>query len=259
MAERATARMRRCSAVRMTHGSNADDRTPSCRNLPDAVLEDLERLGTRCQFAEGDVLIREGDHAQDLVVLREGLVKVSGRLNGGDQARLMDIRIARDVLGELSTMTLKPRSATVVACGDVTAAVIPWSELQPFLIEYPEAALALYRLSCERLRRSDRWRLEFGGYPVKVRLARVLVELAESYGEWGPRSVRIDVNLTQSEFAALTGCGTRAVQQAFAHLRDAGVISTGSWRIFVCKPDQLREEAQLPSRRLPGVMSRNPH
>ncbi|MFC4328863.1 Crp/Fnr family transcriptional regulator [Streptomyces andamanensis] len=243
----------------MTHGSNADDRTPPCRSLPETVLENLERLGTRCHFAAGDVLIREGDHAQDLVVLRTGRVKVTSRLNGGDQARLMDIRIARDVLGELSTMTLKPRSATVVACGDVTAVVIPWSELQPFLIEYPEAALALYRLSCERLRRSDRRRLEFGGHPVKVRLARVLVELAESHGERGPKSVRIDVNLTQSEFAALTGCGTRAVQKAFAHLRAAGVISTGSWRIYVCKPDQLRKEARLPPRPSPGAMSSKPH
>ncbi|MGI5255871.1 helix-turn-helix domain-containing protein [Streptomyces angustmyceticus] len=64
------------------------------------------------------------------------------------------------------------------------------------------------------LRRSDRLRWELGGYPVPVRLARVLVELAATYGKPERNSLRIDVNLSQSELAALTGAGTRSVQAA---------------------------------------------
>ncbi|MGX7763399.1 cyclic nucleotide-binding domain-containing protein [Streptomyces angustmyceticus] len=90
------------------------------------------RLGTRCRYVAGDVLIHEGDHAQELLVLHEGLVKVTARLDR-DRVWLMDIRVAGDLVGEVAAMGCGPRSATVTACGDVIATVVPRDELEPFL------------------------------------------------------------------------------------------------------------------------------
>ncbi|MFI9024898.1 Crp/Fnr family transcriptional regulator [Streptomyces sp. NPDC053560] len=192
----------------------------------------------------GDALISEGDRAQELVVLHQGLVKVTAQLDGG-RVLLMDMRIAGDVVGELAAMDLGPRSATVTACGEVVATVVPQHELRPFLLAHPEVSLALNRVLCGRLRRSDRWRLEFGGYPVLVRLARVLVELAVTYGRQERKSVRIDVNLSQSEFAALTGSTTNTVHKALAQLRKDGLVITGIRRTYVRDLARLRMVARL--------------
>ncbi|MBL1085911.1 Crp/Fnr family transcriptional regulator [Streptomyces actinomycinicus] len=228
----------------MTHGSNPDDRARFLDMLPDGARAAFTLLGVRRRYAVGDVLINEGDHAQELVVLHEGLVKVTARLDG-DRESLMDIKIAGDVVGELAAMDLGPRSATVTACGDVVATVVPGHELVPFLLANPETSLALNRLLCGRLRRSDRWRLEFGGYPVPVRLARVLVELAVSYGRPDRNTVRIDVNLSQSEFAALTGSTTHTVHKALAQLRKDGLITTGIRQTHVRDLARLRKAARL--------------
>ncbi|OKK18072.1 hypothetical protein AMK09_19600 [Streptomyces sp. CB02488] len=215
------------------------------------------RLGARRTFAMGDVLISEGDYAQELMVLHRGVVKVMGRLEG-DQAALMDIKIEGDVVGEIAAMDFGPRSATVTACGDVVAAVVPSHELLPFLRSNHEAELAFNKVIGCRLRRSDRWRLDFGRYPVPVRLARVLVELALSHGKQGRNAVRIDVNLSQSEFAALVGSRTNTVQKILAQLRADGLISTGERQTFVHDLAKLRQVARLsaPSR---GGTSRIPH
>lgn len=243
-AETFAAGVAECCAVRMMHGSNPIGRAAFLDTLSPEARAAFTRLGTRRRYAVGDILIHEGDHAQELVVLHEGLVKVTARLDR-DRASLMDIRIAGDVVGEVAAMGAGPRSATVTACGDVVATVVPRNELEAFLLARPETSLSLIRFVCGRLRRSDRLRLELGGYPVPVRLARVLVELAAMYGQPERNSLRIDVNLTQPEFAALTGARTRSVHQALARLRDKNIISTDSRKTYVRDLVSLRKAARL--------------
>ncbi|MFK4107740.1 Crp/Fnr family transcriptional regulator [Streptomyces sp. NPDC002176] len=209
------------------------------------------RLGTRLRYAVGDVLIHEGDQTQELVVLHEGLVKVTARLDR-DRVLLRDIRIAGDIVGEVAAMGIGPRSATVTSCGDVSATVVPRNELEPFFLAHPEASLALNRMLCDRLRRANRLRLELGAYPVAVRLARVLVELAESHGHprrtlRGPdrNRVRIGVSLSQSEFAALTATTTHTVHKALARLGKERIITTGCRQTFIENMARLRDAALL--------------
>ncbi|MFB7976879.1 Crp/Fnr family transcriptional regulator [Streptomyces vinaceus] len=249
--ESSAAAVTECCAVQMMHGSNLRGRQAFLNTLSPEARAAFTRLGTRHCYAVGDVLIHEGDHGHELVVLHEGLVKVTARLDR-DRVSLMDIRVAGDVVGEMSAMGVGPRSATVTSCGGVSATVVPHNELEPFLLAHPEALLAVNRMLCGRLRRADRRRLELGGYPVPVRLARVLVELAESYGEptttfrepdWN--KIRIDVNLSQSEFAALTASTMHTVHKALAQLRKDEIITTGCRRTFIRDMARLREAAQL--------------
>ncbi|MFI1209807.1 Crp/Fnr family transcriptional regulator [Streptomyces sp. NPDC020802] len=248
----------------MMHSSHPNGRAAFLDMLSPEARSAFTRLGTQRRYAVGDVLIHEGDHTQELVVLHEGLVKVTARLDR-DWVLLRDIRIAGDVVGEVAAMGVGPRSATVTSCGDVSATVVPRDELEPFFLAHPEASLALQRMLCGRLRRAERLRLELGVYPVPVRLARVLVELAESYGRpaetfRGPNwnKMCIDVDLSQSEFAALTASTTDTVHKALAHLRNRRIITTGSRKTSVEDMARLRKAARLsvPS---PGSRASKPH
>ncbi|MCJ1676138.1 Crp/Fnr family transcriptional regulator [Streptomyces sp. APSN-46.1] len=235
----------------MMHGSNPNGRATFLDTMSPEARAAFARLGTPRRYAVGDVLIHEGDHAQELVVLHKGLVKVTARLDR-DRVSLVDIRIDGDIVGEMAAMGVGPRSATVTSCGDVLATVVPRNELEPFLLAHAEVSLALNRLLCGRLRRADRLRLELGGYPVPVRLARVLVELAESYGrprrtfrglDWN--RVHIDVNLSQPEFAALTASTTNTVHKALAQLGKDEIITTGLRQTSILDMARLREAALL--------------
>ncbi|MEX3104025.1 MULTISPECIES: Crp/Fnr family transcriptional regulator [unclassified Streptomyces] len=234
----------------MTYGSNPNSRTGFLDTLSPEARAAFTRLGTRRRYAAGDVLMHEGDREHELVVLHEGLVKVSVRLD--DRAQLVDIKAAGDVVGEVAALDGGPRSATVTCGGDVVGTVIPQHELKAFLLAHPETSLPLTRVLCGRLRRSDRLRVELGGFSLQVRLARVLVELAESYGRpadtlRGPNwnKVRIEVALSQSEFAALTASTTDSVHKALARLRQRKIITTGSRQTSVEDMARLRKAARL--------------
>ncbi|GAB2572219.1 Crp/Fnr family transcriptional regulator [Streptomyces capparidis] len=212
--------------------------------LREPARTELLGLGTRCRYRAGETLIREGDRSNHVILLRTGIVKVTARLENGHEA-LLAIRVGGDVVGEMAAMDDAPRSATVTACGETVASIVRESDLRLFLGKRPEAWHALAGIVTQRLRWANRRRTEFGGYPVKVRLARVLAELAASHGHRVRRGVVIGVNLTQPELAALTASADITIHKALAELRKEGLITTGYRRTTVLDLDRLREIARL--------------
>ncbi|MFF9864251.1 Crp/Fnr family transcriptional regulator [Streptomyces sp. NPDC013953] len=212
--------------------------------MSEAARTELLRLGTRCRYVPQEILIREGDRSHHVVLLRSGFVKVTARLDNGHEA-LLAIRVGGDVVGEMAAMDDAPRSATVTACGEVAASIVRESDLRLFLNTHPEAAVAIAGIVAQRLRWANRRRAEFGGYPVKVRLARVLAELAATYGQRVPRGLVICVALTQPELAALTGSAEVTIHKALAELRKDNLITTGYRRTTVLDLARLREVARL--------------
>ncbi|MFF7181198.1 cyclic nucleotide-binding domain-containing protein [Streptomyces sp. NPDC008121] len=212
--------------------------------LPEAVRADLLNIGTRCRYVPEEILMHEGERSRHVVLLRSGFVKVTARLANGHEA-LLAIRVGGDIVGEMAAMDDAPRSATVTACGDIAASIVRESDLRLFLDTRPQAALAIAGIVTQRLRWANRRRVEFGGFPVKVRLARVLAELAASYGHRVPRGLVIGVDLTQPELAALTGSAEVTIHKALAELRRDDLITTGYRRTTVLDLDRLRRVARM--------------
>lgn len=181
-----------------------------------------------------------------MVLLRSGITKVTAALENGHES-LLAIRVGGDVVGELAAMDDAPRSATVTACGPIAAGVVHRSELRQFLRDHPEAAMLVAGIVAQKLRWANRRRIEFGGYPVKVRLARVLAELAGEHGIPEPRGVVIGVTLTQPELAALAGSAEVTIHKALRELREDRLLTTGYRRTTVLDLARLRTLAHLPA------------
>ena len=113
------------------------------------------------------------------------------------------------------------------------ARVIAQSVFREFLSSDPAAALAISQSVTAKVRWATRRRVEFGGCEVKVRLARVLVELADSYGQVTPSGIQIGVAITQPELAALVGAAEPTVHRALAELRRRRVVVTGYRRTTI--------------------------
>lgn len=213
--------------------------------LSPSAADDLMRLGTGCRFASRTVLLREGDLSTHVYLLMGGIVKVTATTPEGGFA-LLAIRAAGDLIGELAGLDGQPRSATVTAAGDVVARVISQPVFNGYLNRHADAAVAVSRTVAAKLRWATRRRIDFSGSEVRVRLARVLVELATTYGERTSVGVRIGVPLTQPELAALVGAAEPTVHQALAALRKDKVVDTGYRSTTVLDPSALRAIAHVP-------------
>lgn len=199
-------------------------------------------LGRRRAYANGEILLWEQEESDHVVLLLQGLVKITASLENGRTA-LLGIKISGDVVGEMAALSGSPRCATVTACGPVTVRVITRDDFCRFLRESQEAHFALTRVVMHRLRWADQRRVDFNGYPTLIRLARVLDELAGSYGHRDGDGIVFAVGLTQKELGALVGAEEDTTRKELRKLKDGGVIRVGYRSITVLDPARLTELA----------------
>lgn len=201
--------------------------------------EHLLGLGVRRTAEPGETILKEGDSGTHVVLLRHALAKVTAALADGRQA-LIDIRASGDLVGEMSALNHTPRSATVTICRPSVISIIHSRELRTFLQSHPDAAMEIAGIVADRLRFANQRRVDFTAYPVKIRLARVLVEIATSYGRLTPTGVDLGLQLTNEELATLCGAAEVTLQRALRQLREAGIIATSYRKVMVLDLPRLR-------------------
>jgi CRP-like cAMP-binding protein len=193
----------------------------------------LREEGRRRKFRTGATLFHEGDHSDWIGLIVNGRVKIS--CYGADgRERLVAVVGPGELLGELSAIDGEPRSATATALEPLEAAVLTAEEFVGFLEGHPQATLGILRAVIGRLRDSDKRRVELGALDTVGRVGRLIVELADRYGEEGDDgALRIRLPLSQEELAGWAGASREAVVKALRKLRARGWIETGRREITV--------------------------
>ena len=193
----------------------------------------LREEGRRRKFRTGATLFHEGDTSDWIGLIVKGRVKIS--CFGADgRERLVAVVGPGELLGELSAIDGEPRSATATALEPLEAAVLTATEFVAFLEAHPQATLGILRSVIGRLRDSDKRRVELGALDTVGRVGRLIVELADRYGEPTEDGiVRIRLPLSQEELAGWAGASREAVVKALRKLRARGWIETGRREIKV--------------------------
>ena len=210
--------------------------------LTRAELDALEARARPRRFAKGSTLISEGEIPRRVVILMSGRVKVSHFAADGREV-VLTARGPGELIGEISVVDGRPCSATVTAFEPVEALVVEAAAFTRYLDEHPRVTRLLLSATVQKLRDSDRKRVEFGIHDTEGRVARRLVELAEEYGQQAEGGVSITLPLTQQELAGWTSASREAVSKALGSLRACGWVSTDRRRVTVHDIEALRRRA----------------
>ncbi|MEU8819076.1 Crp/Fnr family transcriptional regulator [Actinoplanes sp. NPDC048796] len=212
--------------------------------LDESARQRFLELGVPRTAAASQVILHEGAQESHVILLDDGLTKVTAAMTDGRHA-LLDVRVSGDIVGEMSALNGTPRSATVTTCRVSTIRIIRRNDFRAFLRAYPEAAMEIAGIVANRLRVANRRRVDFASYPVKVRLSRVLWEIATAYGYRSRDGIVVDVHLTQSELATMCGAAEITLQKALRELRTVGIVDTGYRQVIVRDEAALRLCADL--------------
>ena len=199
----------------------------------------LQERASRRRHTRGAVLFHEHDDSDSIVVVLSGRVKVSTVTEDGREV-VLAFRGPGDLVGELSAIDRRPRSATVSAVEPVEALTLAASEFRAFLHAHPRVALLLLEVLSRRLRDADRKRVEFAAHDTVGRVSARLVELAEAHGRPAGAGVEITLPLSQEELAGWTGASREAVGKALQLMRGLGWVATQRRRITVLDLEALR-------------------
>jgi CRP-like cAMP-binding protein len=111
----------------------AEDVLVGCTLFAGLSREQMGRVAaliTSRLLESGDVLVREGEMANDLFVIQQGAVEVTKRVAAGEREQRITMLHAGATLGETTLVDRTPRSVTVRAVGPTVVGVLSMEALQ---------------------------------------------------------------------------------------------------------------------------------
>ena len=213
---------------------------PLFASLSEEALRAVEAVCRRRVFKRGETLFYEEDPGNALYIVQTGQVKIV-RLAPDGEERILHLEGPGECLGELSLIDGAPRSAKAVALDRVEALVLYREEFLALLDQHPAVARAVMSGLAGMVRRLSEQVQDLTALDVPGRIAKKLLELAESHGQSTPEGVQIALKLSQQELAAMIGATRVAVNQALSWFRSQGILSTDRQGITLLKPEKLRQ------------------
>jgi CRP/FNR family transcriptional regulator, global nitrogen regulator len=208
-------------------------------------LDDFEKAGLRVverRFEPKDTIFTPGDPDDQLYFLLSGAVrlyKIYGDYKEATTALLKD----SGVFGKLNLVEGRWQDVFAEAVTEARVASIQKAALERVIKSDPEFALRLFSSLSERLRQSDEVIESLLHREVSTRLATLLVNLGERFGE----DDLIDVRLTHQDLANMIASTREAVSKVMSELQRDGVIDTRNRRIAILDRGALSKRASGPS------------
>jgi CRP/FNR family transcriptional regulator/CRP/FNR family cyclic AMP-dependent transcriptional regulator len=206
--------------------------------LPRGELEQLLPSFRRRNYRRGETIMHQGDPGNVVHVVCEGRLKVVLPSEAGDEA-VLTILGPGDVLGEMALLDGEPRSATAVALEPVITATLSRESFMELLRRSPAAVEGVLAGLAQTIRRLSSEVGDLMFLDLQGRLAKKLLELAESHGQDGQEGIEIQATLTQEDLAGMIGATRPRVNQLLGSFEDRGAISRRGRRIVIRRADAL--------------------
>jgi CRP-like cAMP-binding protein len=215
----------------------------------DFGLEDFERAGVRVverHFKPRDLIFTPGDPDDQLYFLLSGTVrlyKIYGDYKEATTALLKD----HGVFGKLNLIEGRWQDVFAETVTDVRVASVQKAALTEVIKRRPEFAMKLFASFSERLRQSDEVIESLLHREVSTRLATLLLNLSERFGESNGAGTILDLRLTHQDLANMIASTREAVSKVMSEFQREGTIEVQNRKIVLLNREALAERASGPS------------
>lgn len=212
--------------------------------FPESLAAKLFADAKPRKLAADEVLFVAGDPGDGCYRVEQGLLKVS-MISPSGAERILAIVGPGGIVGELSTIDGLPRSASVTAVRDAELTFVSRAAFQAFAEGHPKVYEVLVTLLASRLRDTDGVVAAGSFLPLKGRVARALLDLAEAFGQdVGQGRILIRQKVSQSEVAAMAGIARENVSRILNDwIRDKLVTRLSGYYCLENKKKLERESA----------------
>lgn len=212
---------------------------PFFAQLSTADLLDLSRSLVRRRYNAGQTIFHIGDPGGALYLIEEGRVRIYYPSRDGQDVTLA-ILGPHDFFGELALFDDSARSASAVTLEATFVYTLHRDEFLRHLRSNPDLAVQMLSTLARRLRNVNEQLSDLFFLDLPGRLARKLLQLADAHGVATADGVRIDLALTQTDLAEMTGSTRVSINKALRRFREAGWVTIDGRRITLCDADALR-------------------
>ncbi|MCO6412475.1 MAG: Crp/Fnr family transcriptional regulator [Thiogranum sp.] len=188
-----------------------------------------------------DVLYHQGDRVDTVSFVTSGLVKLVAHLRNG-RARIVRLHRPGSVLG-LSGLCGEQHEHTAVAVTPVTVLRLPLGALLRLRSDDPVTYVTLVERWHDYLRDADTWITQFSTGPIRGRVARLLVFLADFESRADESQVQL---LTCEEMGSILGVTSESVSRTLADFKRRHILAhhdNGSRELYETDVERLHDIA----------------
>jgi len=207
--------------------------------LSPAELESIRKLVFEKTADRAEMVLLEGESAENLYFVASGAVKVSKTSAEGKEQILSIVRPGEsfnDV--PMFDGGLNPVSAR--AMGPILLYGIKKNDMEAILRDYPQIALNVIKVLARRVRHLVSLVEDLSFRHVISRVAKILLEHVGGEMGRGPR-------LTQQEMAAMAGTAREVVGRSLKALEEEGAIKLDRHRIIITDKEALQKIMEVSS------------
>ncbi|HWZ20088.1 MAG TPA: Crp/Fnr family transcriptional regulator [Ktedonobacteraceae bacterium] len=208
-------------------------------DLSEEEMQALSSATKRRTFRSGEVIFHRDDPGQVLYMIKEGKVKICIISPDGQEVSLT-VFGKGEYFGEFALLDGLPRSTDAVALEKVECYTLQRSDFLNAILKNPKIAILVLEALSKRLRTTNQMVEDLIFLDVYGRVAKKLLELADTHGVKTEEGVLIDVRLTQQELASMVGASRESVNKVLGYFTDKDFISTDKHRVTIHNTNDLK-------------------
>lgn len=218
-------------------------RCPLFAPCSEAVLSAVAGHLRLRRFRHNEVIFHQDDPGDALHIIAKGAVKIVLPSAEGDEAIIATLK-PPEFFGELALLDGQPRSATATAVEPTETLALSRPVFLELLNAHAELRDALFLAVASELRRLTWHVAELHFLDLPGRLARRLVQLAETEAPSASGEIVLDWPYTQADLAAMIGATRQSVNKLLGGLISEGLVRTERDALVVTDPRALAVRAE---------------
>lgn len=191
----------------------------------------LQQTAVRHVFAAQEVIFLEGDPTWGVWIIETGKVKIA-KFNAAGDEYILHLLDAGNSFNDIAALENGYNPAHAIALTQVRCWLIPTDTIQHLVATHPPTAQAVIRMLTARVRSLVQQLEDLALYSVTARLARFLLQQAESS--------MMEGGVTRVTIAAHLATTPETISRSLRHLEEIGAIQFNRHQIEIVQPDMLR-------------------
>jgi CRP/FNR family cyclic AMP-dependent transcriptional regulator len=222
----------------------AIDNSPWFKDIPEQGRRQLARAAKIKQYAKKSYVFKNGDLDTDIYCVMSGRLRLGAMSSSGQEFTFTDYNQG-SWFGEATLSIEEARLFDVLVLETSFVLVIPRKDVLSVGEEFPTMYRHIFIDHTVKARGLYRLLEGILFYPLSARLAGRLLEQAQLHGVQTEQGVRLDISLSQSDFASLVMGSRPRVNKIFGQWRDKDIVVMEQGKYLIKNLDALEDELSL--------------
>jgi CRP/FNR family transcriptional regulator, cyclic AMP receptor protein len=214
-------------------------RVPLFRDFADDEAAAVAATVTDRHYGKHQFIVREGDPGDTFFILVKGSISVC-RIAPDGRETILSILKEGDFFGEMSMFDSSLRSASIKTLTETEVGAIRQADFLVLLDRNPRIGRSLVIALSERLRAANALIAATTSQDIRARLASLLLNLSDQFGERVDNGTRITLRLTNQEMANMIGTTRETVNRTLNRFWDDKLVDMRTAHVVIVEPDRLR-------------------